>query len=483
VSPPPDDHACGWKAYAEAQATQLAEIKAQLAELKQLAFGRKSERRAKPDKLPPPLPPAPADPAATTELRAAARVQRRDAMPTEVIELKVPADDRTCPRCPGATPLAPIGETQSAIIDFVSAHLRRRVFHSETLACACGHVISAPAPARFGDKGQFGPSLVAHVVVAKIAHSIPQNRLLASYREQGLDLPRQTACDLLHRAATMLSPLYDAALALVAGAHLVHADETSMRQHDRPGKAYLWSFVTPDLTVYRYATTRSGDVPVRVLGASTGILLVDAYTGYNAVTAPGKRTRAGCWAHVRRKLYAQRAVPEVAPVLALISALYAVERDAQAADIVGGRAHLALRTTRARPIMAMIFRWARRHRRRHEPRSALGRAIAYLLNNRAALTLCTRHPTLPLDNNVAERSLRRAAMGRASSLFVGHEASGHRHAILYTLVNSCQQHGQNPVAYLADVLTRIDDHPAAKIAELLPHRWRPPDDSSALAPP
>ena len=452
----------------------------QLVEMKRLIYARKSERRAT-SKLPPPLPPEPVDPATIAATRAAARAKRRAAMPTETIDVPVATGERTCPSCPDAPALKPVGATECEVIEFVRAHLRRRIFRRQTLACACGHIVAAPAPLRFGDKGQFGAGLVAHIVVAKIAHAIPQNRLLQAYRELGLELPRQTACDLLHRAATMLTPLYDAALALVPAAIDVQADETSMRQHDRAGKAYLWAFLTPDLTVYRYATTRSGSVPAEVLGDSQGRLLVDAYTGYNAVTSTGRRKRAGCWAHARRKFFEQRAHPEVAAVLGLISALYRVERDAKAAGILGSDAHLALRTARARPIMALIFRWARMHRARHEPRSGLGRAIAYLIKNHAALTLCTRHPTLPLDNNRSERAMRRAAMGRANFLFVGHEDSGHRHAVLYTLINSCQQHGVNPVDYLTDVLTRIDDHPARQIEDLLPHRWRPPDDSAVVA--
>ncbi len=485
MSPPPDDHDCGWKLYAAAMAAEhadsLADIRAQLDVVKRLLYARKSEKRPARTKLPPPLPPDPVDPTTTSATRAAARARRRAEMTTETVNVPVPESARTCPICPGAPPLAAIGESTCEVVDFVRAHLRRRVFRRETLACSCGHIVAAPAPARFGEKGQFGPGLVAHLVVAKLAHAIPQNRLTQAYRELGLDLPRQTACDLLHRAATILTPLYDVALSLVPAAIDVHADETSMRQHDRTGKAYLWSFLTPDLTVYRYATTRSGTVPSEVLGDSKGRLLVDAYTGYNAVTTPGKRVRAGCWAHARRKLFDQRAYPEVAPVLELISALYRVERVAKAAGILGSDQHAALRAGRSRPIMALIFRWARFHRGRHEPRSALGRAIAYLINNCAALTLCTRHPSLPLDNNAAERSLRRVAMGRANFLFVGHEASGHRHAVLYTLINSCQQHGINPVDYLTDVLGRIDDHPARQIVDLLPHRWRPPDAPTPAA--
>ncbi len=473
MSPPPDEHDCGWKSYAAEQRTELARVSAELAELKRLLFARKSEKRRATSKLPPPLPPEPVDPKSIAATRAAARAERRASMPTETVPVAVPKDDRTCPDCPGAPALQPMAETTSEVIDFVRAHLRRRIFCRETLACTCGHIVAAPAPARFGDKGQFGAGLVAHLVVAKVGHAIPQNRLVTAYRELGLDLPRQTACDLLHRAATMLTPLYDAALALVPAALEVHADETSMRQHDRAGKSYIWSFLTPELTVYRYATTRSGAIPSEVLGDSEGRLLVDAYTGYNEVTAPGRRVRAGCWAHARRKLYEQRAHPEVAPALALIGELYRVEREAKLAGIIGTPEHADLRARRTRPLMALIFRWARHHRVRHEPRSALGRAIGYILKNRAALSLCTRHPSLPLDNNAAERSLRRVAMGRANFLFVGNETSGHHHAVLYTLINSCQQNGKNPVDYLTDVLVRIDDHPARAIVDLLPHRWQP----------
>ena len=86
-----------------------------------------------------------------------------------------------------------------------------------------------------------------------------------------------------------------------AGAPDVHADETSMRQQVIARRAYFWDFVTPDLIVYRYAPSRSGETPKQVLGESTGRLVVDQYTGYNAVTKPGRRLRAGCLAHARRK--------------------------------------------------------------------------------------------------------------------------------------------------------------------------------------
>lgn len=65
------------------------------------------------------------------------------------------------------------------------------------------------------------------------------------------------------------------------------------------------------------------------------------------------------------------------------------------------------------------------------------------------------------------------ALGRKNFLFVGHKRAGENLAVLYTLVGSCELNGINPYDYLVDVLQRIATHPAAKIDELLPDRWRP----------
>ncbi len=64
-------------------------------------------------------------------------------------------------------------------------------------------------------------------------------------------------------------------------------------------------------------------------------------------------------------------------------------------------------------------------------------------------------------------------MGRKNWLFVGHDESGENVAGLFSLVMTCEANGVNPAAYIADVLLRVQTHPAARIDELLPHRWKP----------
>jgi hypothetical protein len=66
-------------------------------------------------------------------------------------------------------------------------------------------------------------------------------------------------------------------------------------------------------------------------------------------------------------------------------------------------------------------------------------------------------------------------------LFAGSDAGSRRAAALYSLIESAKLNGLNPQLYLADVLARIADHPARRIAELLPWNWQPIDATRAAA--
>jgi transposase len=477
LAPPPDDHDCGWKKYAEAQAAELALLKEKLEAIEKRLLGKKSER-LKSSKLPPPLPPK-SDPETTAQKRKDNATLRDTRIETETTQLVVPKAECSCPKC-GATELRRVGKGKSStVFDYVQPFFRKRIYLRETLACRCGHIVTAKAPDRVGEKTRYAPGFVAHLIVNKCGDSNPQYRLEKAYRNLGIPVSRSTLCGLIHRGAAELKPLHSAALKHVPQAPDVHADETSMRQQDLEKRGFIWSFVIPELTVYRYATSRSGSVPKEVLGESPGRLVVDGYTGYNAVSKPGGRLRAGCLAHARRKIFEQRQHPETKEALELISDIYRVERDARDAGIAGTEEHLALRKQKSRPLFARLLRWAHRHQGQFSPASGMGKAIRYLVKNFREHGRFLRFATIPPDNNIAEASLRRVALGRGNYLFFGNEEAGHDFAVLYTLVASCEKHGVNAIEYLTDVLTRVHSHPASRIDELLPHRWKPPDRATA----
>ena len=99
------------------------------------------------------------------------------------------------------------------------------------------------------------------------------------------------------------------------------------------------------------------------------------------------------------------------------------------------------------------------------------RAAHYALKNRKQLTRFTEDPRLPIDNNAAERAIRRVAIGRKNWLFLGSETGGRSAAILMSLLGTCWANQINGWAYLKDVLDRLPTLPVDHLAELLPHAW------------
>lgn len=107
------------------------------------------------------------------------------------------------------------------------------------------------------------------------------------------------------------------------------------------------------------------------------------------------------------------------------------------------------------------------------PKSPLGQAIGYALNQWEALCVYTTDGRLAIDNNAAENALRRVAVGRKNWLFCGSDNGGVTAATLFSLIATCQRHRVEPWAYLRDVLTRIAATPVSQLGTLLPDRWQP----------
>lgn len=409
---------------------------------------------------------------------------KRRALPERRIFHEVPETQRQCPKC-GGTDLSPLGPgKETEIFEWVPGRLERQVHVRQTLACRCGeHIVTAEPPPKVVDKGQFGPGFVAHVVTSKCADSIPLYRLETRFKRSGVPVARSTMTDLFHEAAKLLRPLRDRMLALIATVAVVLADETKLKvqEPDKCRTAWVWTFLgrlaeedgEAQLVAYKFSPSRSGETPSKVLGASQGTLVVDAYTGYNVVCTPECRKRAGCMSHCRRKFFeALSSAPEAQRGIDIIAELYGVEAEAFEQDIVRQLAHRVLRQEKSRPIMDRLKQWLDEQEPFHPPRSPLGKAISYAKNQWDSLELFLDDERVPLDNNFSENALRVVALGRKNFLFVGHDAAGDNLAVLYSLVASCIAAGVNPETYLADVLLRVQTHPQSRIDELLPHQWK-----------
>jgi transposase len=136
---------------------------------------------------------------------------------------------------------------------------------------------------------------------------------------------------------------------------------------------------------------------------------------------------------------------------------------------------------RSRPLVAALETWLREQRRNLSARNDVAKAIHYSLNRWVALTRFLDDGRLCMSNNAAERALRCVAVGRHNWTFAGSDEGGRRAAAIYTLVETAKLNDVDPQAWLADVLARLQDHPAKRIDELLPWNWKRTRQQKAAA--
>jgi len=237
---------------------------------------------------------------------------------------------------------------------------------------------------------------------------------------------------------------------------------------DRP-----WAGPDPPAAIYFYSPDRKAERPASHLGTFSGVLQVDGYAGFERLTARGTVVLAACWAHVRRKFYElqEAGSPIAAEALRRIAALYAIEEGISGQP---ARRRRIVRSKETRPLVAAMKLWFDQELGRIPPSGTLAEAIRYALARWPALCRFLDDGRIELDNNSVERAIRPVALGRKNHLFAGSDSGGRRWAVVCSLVTSAKLNGVEPYAYLKDVLERmVEGHPAGRLDELLPWKWRP----------
>ena len=356
------------------------------------------------------------------------------------------------------------------------------------------NVIAAPAPDHAIARGRAGAGLLAHIVVSKYDDHLPLYRQAEIFARQGINLETSTLSGWVGATSAALAPLIDALAADVMASDTLHVDDTPVpvlapgTGKTKTGR--LWTYVRderpfagtrPPAALFFYSPDRKGEHPQAHLKEFRGTIHADGYAGFNELFASDRIFEAACWAHVRRKffdVYTANGSPIAKEALERIGRLYEVEKEINGLVPDHRRRE---RQKRSKPIAAALAAWADEIRRNLSRKSELAAAFRYMRARWTALMRCFDDGRLALDNNPAERALRCIAIGRKNYLFAGSDAGGRRAAAMYSLIESAKLNGVNPQHYLADVLTRIADHPARRIDELLPSNWQPADTTRAAA--
>ena len=481
---------------------EMAHLRAENAELRgkldaalKHRFGRRSERQL-------------TDGDSKQNKPGRAKPHGRAALPASLERRQVVHDlteaEKLCPCC-GRTRVC-IGEQTAEQLDLEPA--RFFVLRTVKKSYACRHCdpeqvpaeqrLQTAGPAEVGPlaRSLCGPGLLAHGITAKFADHIPLFRLAGQLSRSGVRIARSTLGDWMAGAAKLLEPMYQLMHQRLLLSRVLHGDDTGVKLRV-PGarktqKAHLWVGIGDadyPYVVFDFTADYTAAGPERFLSGYRGYLQADALAQYEGLYGEDKIRHVCCWAHARRKFVAALEGGEACAQAALewIGQLYAIERellpllppsdDAEATQQRRQREdqRKQWRQLQAGPVLAELKKWLQEQKGKVLPKSALGQAVGYALNNWEALVRYQEQGYLAIDNNLSERTLRAIAIGRNNWVVLGSESGGETAAVLYSVVGTCKHLGIDPFLYLREALPglfALGDKPTVEqLSEWLPDRW------------
>jgi len=396
-----------------------------------------------------------------------------ESIPREVVRLEPGDAEKTC-GCGQAK--ACIGCETSQVLELIPARFKVIVYERAKYACKqceTGGVVIAPVPPKPIEGGLPGFGLMADLLVKKYAEHLPLHRIREIYKRHGPDLAVSTLADWVTSGAEALEPIAAEIRKRVLASHVVQADDTPLTVLDRsrPGgskRGFMWAYLGDGASVaYAYTPSRAGSGPCSFLGLREGWVQADAAGAFEPLFALGRATEAGCWSHARRYFVeALETDTRAALALSWIGTLFEVERDAAGTS---PEDRLALRQARSQPALGELGRWVAETTRSTPPKSPLGKALTYTVNQWIPLNRFLEDGRLEIHNNACERALRRIAVGRNNWMFAGSDAGAERAAIIYTVLGTCRLRGVEPMAWLTDTLEKLaSGWKQSRLAELLP---------------
>lgn len=398
-------------------------------------------------------------------------------LPRKKIIHDLPEDQKLCP-CGCALTL--IGEDKSEQLDFIPATLQ--VIETIRLKYACkvceDTVLRAPVPLTALPRSNATAGLLAHVIVSKFEDHLPLNRQSMMLDRLGIEIGRSTLCNWMISCGNLLQPLVGLLQKDIIAAKYACSDETTVNVLDNAAiKSYMWVHMSGDrknrAIVFDYQPSRASKCATTFLDGFEGAHQCDAYSGYNELHNKTGVFCVACWAHARRKFFDITKIvktPGLAhQMVSLIKKLYKVEREALD-KLFEPEAIKILRIEKSLPILAEIKKLLDGYKDKVPPKSPLGKAITYSLNNWTDLNVYVTDGFLRIDNNDCERAIRPFAIGRKNWMFSASTRGANASATLYSIIATCKANKINPYNYLRYVLTAIKSATTeAELAALLPY--------------
>ena len=389
-----------------------------------------------------------------------------------------------CPQCGLA--FKDFAGTEDTQVLEIEVKAYRRVIHRHRYmpTCQCGCVsgiVTAPAPARLIERGKFGISVWASVLLDKFAYGRPSQRLLQDLGDHGLNMAPGTLAGGLQAIAPLFKPLDDALLSKLRSEPYWHADETRWAVFvDVLGKVghrwYMWVFQSCSVVHYVVDPSRAAEVIIAELaGVDQGIISCDRYSGYKrfARLNPGV-TLAFCWAHQRRDfLDLANSYPQstqwALQWVDRIGQLYYLNA-VRLKLLIGSLERVSAQLDLEQAVQQMASDCAVGVAD-HETFPPAAKVLQSMTSHWSGLTVFVACPWVDIDNNQAERSMRCPVVGRKNFNGSGSKNSAELAATMYSLFATMKLWGLNLRTWLTAYLQACADNgnkPPAGIGAFLP---------------
>lgn len=341
-------------------------------------------------------------------------------------------------------------------------------------------VAIAELPYRPINKGLFGVLLLTRILVEKYCDHLPLYRQLERMKRAGIKIAYSTLADVPAQLAEVLEPLYNELIKQTLSSNYIGVDETphpvldkDVKQKTHRGYFWVYQSVEQRLVLFDYKPGRGKNGPAEFLKNFKGFLQTDGYQVYEEYGKRDDITLVGCMAHARR--YFEKALDshrdKAQYVIELLQKVYAVERRIKDENL-NNESVLELRKTTAAPLLAELKTWLDEHLYTITPQSPLGKAIGYTHARWENLTQYLNHAFLQIDNNLVENAIRPTVLGRKNFLFSGSHEAAQRSAMFYSFIGSCKMNNVNPEEWFADILSQPISAKNPNLHLLLPNNWQ-----------
>lgn len=339
----------------------------------------------------------------------------------------------------------------------------------------------APTPAPLLQHSYASASVVTDIMIRKYADAMPLYRQEQMWkREYNVQLKRGTMANwMILTTDIYLRRFWELLLDELLSQPVIHADETVLqvlKEQDRKAteKSRMWVYATGkraerQVRLFRYESSRAGACAEELLKGFTGVLVADGYSGYNVLDHV---TRAGCWAHMRRKWF--EAMPKGATVenskaaigYEYCSKLFEIEREL---EVLSDEERRSQRQLHSKPLVEAYYAWLDTL---FQPTGKLKQAVTYAVNQKPYLCTFLDHGEIEISNNQVENAIRPLVVGRKNWLFSDTPEGADASAIAYSLIETAKANGLNIEQYLLHILTVLPERLAhdskADILDLLP---------------